>query len=326
MGVQDSSVERRWTIGEEHKGCRLDAFLRVRLPFLSRRELDNALQAQCFTVNGQWARKGDRLAQGDVVAFIGPAARLSEVPSPNLSLAVPVVYEAADLIALNKPAGMDCHGFSGRDDATLANFLLARWPEVSGIGASRWEPGLVHRLDRETSGLILVAKTQAAFDELRRQFRYRQVKKRYLALVWGSAAEGGTIRYSITHDSKDKRKMRAVLSQTSRPAKQKMWRATTRYKKLGERQGLSLLELEMETGVTHQLRVHLAAIDHPVVGDVLYGPSLSIPFELDRHFLHASALQFLRPKSKNPLLLEAPLAAELTALLARINLNFQPQP
>ncbi len=323
MGVQDSSTEGKWTIGDQDADCRLDAFLRARLPFLSRRELDSALREKCFSVNGHPARKGVWLARGDRVEFIGPAARLSAYPPPNPSLAVPVIYETADFLALNKPAGMDCHGFSGRDDATLANFLLALWPELSGIGASRWEPGLVHRLDRETSGLVMVAKTQAAFDELRRQFRNRTVKKRYLALVWGSAAQRGSIRFPIAHDSKDKRKMRAILSPGAQPAKKKIWRAVTDYRKIGERQGLSLLELEMETGVTHQLRVHLAAVDHPVVGDILYGSNRPMTFGLGRHFLHASALQFLHPRSKKLLMLEAPLPAELAALLARIHLNFQ---
>ncbi|MDH3446497.1 MAG: hypothetical protein OEN50_21435, partial [Deltaproteobacteria bacterium] len=121
MGVQDSSAERRWTVANQGTGCRLDAFLRARLPFLSRRELDSALREHFFMVNGRRARKGDGLAEGDIVEFTGPAAWLSACPIPNPSLTVPIVHESADFIALNKPAGMDCHGFSGRDDATLVN-------------------------------------------------------------------------------------------------------------------------------------------------------------------------------------------------------------
>jgi 23S rRNA pseudouridine1911/1915/1917 synthase len=321
MVLQDTSLQRSWVVTADRAGLRLDAFLRAPLPFLSRRELEEAMREQYFSINGRRARKGDRVMEGDVVQFNGPVEWLSPTPIPNPRLAVPVIYEDAQLLALNKSAGMDCHGFSGRDDDSLVNFLLAHWPELSGIGKSRWEPGLVHRLDRETSGVVLVAKTQAAFADLRRQFRRRAVKKKYLALVWGNVDEEGTIAFPLAHDFKDERKMQAIVVPGHRAPKDKVWPALTHYRKVCERRGLSFLELEMETGVTHQIRAHLAAIDHPVVGDALYSVAGRETFGLRRHFLHAKELRMTHPVSRRSVKLEAPLPDELAAVLARLKMN-----
>jgi 23S rRNA pseudouridine1911/1915/1917 synthase len=323
MALQDSLASRKWTVGSDGAGVRLDAFLRAQLPFLSRRQLAYALREQCFSVNGRRARKGGRLVEGDVLQFDGPAAWLSAAPIPNPRLAVPVVYEDADLLALDKPAGMDCHGFSGRSHDTLANFLLAYRPTLSAIGKNRWEPGLIHRLDRETSGLVLVAKTQGGFDDLRHQFRRRLVEKKYLALVWGSCADQGTIAFPLAHDAIDGRKMRVISQGDAATAENKIWQALTLYRKLAEQQGLSLLELEMKTGVTHQLRAHLAAIAHPIVGDRLYGAGEQETFGLRRHFLHANKLGITHPSFKNWLNLEAPLPLELAAVLGRLKLEIE---
>jgi 23S rRNA pseudouridine1911/1915/1917 synthase len=302
-------------------GSRLDAFLRAQLPFLSRRELQDALSEGCFTTNGRPARKGCRLAQGDVVRFSGPSATLSSAPIPNLQLRVPVIYEDASLLAFHKPAGMACHGFSGRDDETLANFLVAHWPELAKVGTNRWEPGLVHRIDRATSGLVLAAKTQLIFTAMRSQFRRRVVRKKYLALVSGFTAEAGTIASPLAHDPKDRRKMQVVT--TGRiETERKLWPALTRYQKLGAQKGVSFLQLEMETGVTHQLRAHLASIGHCIVGDELYATDLQETFGLRRHFLHASELRFMHPVTRRVVHLEAPLPAELVGVLQRLNIQF----
>jgi 23S rRNA pseudouridine1911/1915/1917 synthase len=313
-------MKRHWSISAGDAGLRLDAFLRRQLPFLSRREMANALSARCFRINARTARKGDRLAQGDVVKFTGSPARLARAPIPNPGLHVPLVYEDAAVLALNKPAGMNCHGFSGRDDASLANFLLARWPELIGVGKDRWQPGLVHRIDRDTSGLVLVAKQQAGFDELRAQFRRRAVKKKYLALVQGSTPRQGKIALPLAHDPKDPRKMLPLAPQQGATGS-KVWPALTRYRKVGERDSLSFLQLEMETGVTHQLRAHLAAIGHPIVGDLLYGAAPQKGLGLARHFLHASELRFRHPISRKLLSLQAPMPRELNAVLKRLKLQ-----
>jgi len=321
MVLQDSSFERSWAVPTDCAGLRVDAFLRAQLPFLSRRELEEALCEQYFSVNGRRVRKGDRVVEGDVVQFTGPVAWLSPAPIANPRLVVPVLHEDRYLLALNKPAGMNCHGFSGRDNDSLANFLLARWPELSGIGKSRWEPGLVHRLDRETSGVVLIAKTPAAFADLCRQFRRRAVKKNYLALVWGSTPRRGEIDFPLTHDSKDERKMQAIVVPGRRAPKPKVWPALTHYRKICEQRGFSFLELEMETGVTHQLRAHLAAIDHPIVGDALYGAEGRETLGLRRHFLHAKELRLMHPVSRSFVKLEAPLPDELAAVIARLKMK-----
>lgn len=314
-------MKRHWTVTAGDAGSRLDAFLRAQLPFLSRRELDEALNERCFTTNGRPARKGDRLAQGDVVEFTGSPVRLSDVPIPNPELRVPLIYEDADLLAVNKPAGMDCHGFSGQDNATLVNFLVARWPELTGVGRNRWEPGLAHRIDRDTSGIVLVAKHQVVFNQLRSQFRHRAVTKKYFALVHGSTPAAGKIALPLAHDREDPRKMRAALAPQKSATGSKAWPAVTHYRKVGEQNGLSFLQLEMETGVTHQLRAHLAFIGHPIAGDLVYGAGGQERLGLARHFLHASELRFSHPVSKTAMTLKAPLPRELNAILKRLKIR-----
>lgn len=300
---------------------RLDAFARRCLPHLSRRALDNLIRQGMFSVNGKVSKKGARLSGGDELAFRGPANWLAANPFPNQSLDLPIVHEDEAILVLDKPAGVATHGFSPRDESTLANFLAAKRPELLRVGKIRWEPGLVHRLDKETSGLVLVAKTQAAFVHLQRQFRLRRVKKNYLALVWGGTDARGTIEIPLAHDERDRRRMTAILS-SARRKNQKMWQAKTRYKKLGSARGLTLLEIEMETGVTHQIRVHLAAIGHPIVADVLYGERTTENFGLTRHFLHAWKLVFEHPDDGQTITVHTDLPVELHAVLNRLMIRF----
>ena len=225
------------------------------------------------------------------------------------------MYEDVSVLVVDKPAGMATHGFSGHDQGTLANFLAAERPDLLMVGKSRWEPGLVHRLDRDTSGLVLVAKTQAAFEDLRLQFRRRQVRKKYWALVWGITESEGAVALSITHDSRDKRRMRAMSNTSHRSNKQKSWPALTRYQKLWDINGLSFLEIAMETGVTHQIRVHLAAIGHSIVGDLLYGGESRENFGLKRQFLHAHSLEFFHPEDHRVVKAESELPLELKAVV-----------
>jgi 23S rRNA pseudouridine1911/1915/1917 synthase len=228
------------------------------------------------------------------------------------------VYEDTSLLVVDKPAGMATHGFSGRDRDTLANFLATARPDLLHIGASRWEPGLVHRLDRETSGVLLVAKTQAAFDALRLQFRRRQVKKKYWALVWGKAESEGSISWPLTHDRRDKRQMQVMSHHSLRVKKEKSWSALTRFHKLIDTAGASLLEIQMQTGVTHQIRAHLAAIGHPIVGDNLYGEPNRENFGLQRQFLHACCLEFVHPDGGQWIKAEARLPLELESVLKKL--------
>lgn len=309
-----------WLVPPEFATARLDVFVRQCLPHLSHRAIEQAIGEKLFLINGRAGKKGDRLVTGDCIAFAGPIEWLAERPPPATQLDIAIVYEDAALLALDKPAGVATHGFSARDGVTVANFIAARWPELLKVGKSRWEPGLVHRLDVETSGLIVVAKTQAAFDSLRTQFRRREVRKTYWALVWGDTDDHGIIDFPLAHDRSDKRKMRAVEpDRSNQPAR--TWRALTQYRKIGAANGMSLLEIIMVTGVTHQIRVHLAALGHVIVGDRLYGTAHAEAFGLQRHFLHAKGLALAHPSDGRPLKLDAELAPELGEVLRRLGIK-----
>lgn len=321
MRDQATHVTRKyWTVPAEHEEIRLDAFVRRCLPHLSRREAEDAIRNRLFSVGRQVSKKGDRLKGGDRLVFYGPPDWLAASPLPAADLEVKIVYEDSAILVVNKPAGMPTHGFSGRDRATLANFILARWPGISTVGRTPWEPGLVHRLDGETSGLVVAAKNERAFESLRSQFHRRRVKKIYWALVWGKTPEQGLIELPLAHDKRDKRRMRAAP--LSIRSKIRSWNAVTRYRRIGDTSSFSLLEIDMETGVTHQIRTHLAAIDHPIVGDSLYGVAPSENLGLQRHFLHARRLTIIHPDDGRPLTIEAELASDLAEVLGRLKLQF----
>ena len=202
MGDQANGQDENkiWLVPDDLQAVRLDGFLRQCLPHLSRQEVHRAIADNFFLLNGRVVRKGDRVSGGDRLSFVGPADLLSDAPPPARQLEIPIIYEDESMLAVDKPAGVATHGFSGRDRATLANFLAAQRPGLLNIGKSRWEPGLVHRLDIETSGVVLVAKTQVRLRSLREQFRRREITKIYLALVWGQPLERGTIELALAHD------------------------------------------------------------------------------------------------------------------------------
>ncbi|HEX7231874.1 MAG TPA: pseudouridine synthase, partial [Candidatus Binatia bacterium] len=158
-----------WCVTTEHDQLRVDAFLRHCLPQLSRRELASAIADRLFSLNGKVTQKGDRVRAGDVLVFHGPTGWLSSVPPANPKLQLPVVYEDSEILIIDKPAKIPTHGFSGRDQRTVANFIASKHPELLGVGKSPWEPGILNRLDRDTSGLLILAKTQESFIQLRKQ-------------------------------------------------------------------------------------------------------------------------------------------------------------
>jgi 23S rRNA pseudouridine1911/1915/1917 synthase len=318
VAVQGWNQNLTWEIGTAEEGARLETSVRHHLPHLSRRQSAKAIDENAFLVNGRRATKGQRLKQGDRVIFQG--AQHWRFDSPvEVNRRVKVAYEDAEIIAVHKPAGIPTHGFSGRDVDTLANFLVARWPELSAVGRSRWEPGLLNRLDTQTSGLVLVAKKQPAFDNLREQFRRRRVTKKYIALVWGEAASSGSISLALAHDPADKSRMQVVDECATNQARLRSWHALTCFQKLASSDEMSLLEVAMKTGVTHQIRVHLAASGHAIVGDSLYG-SENDPTDLGRHFLHASHLEFAHPVSGQSTVVESPLPPELSSFLERMKI------
>ena len=310
---------KSWTAAAEHEQLRVDAFLHRCLPQLSRRQLATAIAARLFSLNGKVIKKGVRVSAGDVLVFQGPAAWLSPQPPANSKLQLPVVYEDSEILVVAKPAAMPTHGFSGRDHQTVANFIAARHPELLAIGKSRWEPGMLNRLDRDTSGLVLLAKTEESFIELRKQFRRREVVKTYWALVWGKTNASGIVTLPLAHDPADKARMRPANS--VRLQGERSWDASTHYRQLGHASGVTLLEVKMTSGVTHQIRVHLAAIDHSIVGDVLYGKGNQESFGRNRQFLHAIRLQFQHPKTARKLIVEAPLPDDLKEVLKRLKLS-----
>jgi 23S rRNA pseudouridine1911/1915/1917 synthase len=318
---QDAAASgRSWVVTPETASMRLDAFTRRCLPHLSRRAIARAIRQHEFWINGRPADKGAKMAARDVVTFHGPVTSLYESPPPAEGLALPIVYEDASLLIIDKPAGIATHGFSGADSDTVANFIAAARPQILTVGRNRWEPGLVHRLDRGTSGLLLVAKTQAAFDCLRAQFRAREIRKSYRALVWGKAPAEGSIRYPLAHDSKDPARMIAVTGSSPGKDGQKTWQALTRFRTLSASDRLSFLAVEMESGVMHQIRAHLAAIGHPIVADPVYGLSNVETFGLERHFLHACGLEFTHPVQPGKVNIQSRLPPDLEAVLVGLGL------
>lgn len=260
------------------------------------------------------------MSAGDQTKFVGPEEWLLDGPVPEPSLAVPIIYDDASIVAVNKPAGMATHGFSGRAIGTVANFLIGRFPELINVGASRWEPGLVHRLDIDTSGVVLAAKTPDAFNNLKTQLRRRQIRKLYWALVWGETPANGVVELPLEHDPADRRRMRTAAG--SGKIRRKRWAAVTRYRRIDRLLGLSFLEVEIKTGVTHQIRVHLSAIGHPLVGDSLYNDGCRNKLGLAHHFLHARSLALRHPENGGTLNIEAELAADLAGLLKKLGVRF----
>lgn len=312
---------KSWTVPARQRAIRLDAFVRRCLPHLSLREVRRAIDERAFWVNDRPGKKGDRLFSGDILTLRGSQHLLAPGPLPGWDLKVPVLYEDGFVLVVDKPAGMATHGFSGRETDTLANFLAAVRPSLCGVGRSQWEPGLVHRLDQGTSGIVLVAKDQGSFENLRSQFHLGLIDKRYWALVWGRTNRKGTVAYPLTHAPRDRRKMIAIMEEVGKRNRRRRWKASTRFRTLSYSQGFSLLQVEMNTGVTHQIRVHLGAIGHPLVGDSLYGKSQPDPFRLGHHFLHAFYLRFCHPKSGQNVVFESALPGDLRKCLNRLGMD-----
>jgi 23S rRNA pseudouridine1911/1915/1917 synthase len=286
---------------------RLDVFLSRTLPHGSRRNAQLPLAAGAVRVNGRRARKGATVAGGDVID-VADDWLAPRVLRPNPELVVPVLYEDPAVLALDKPAGMPSHALRADETETIANFLLARYPDVATVGKSSLEPGIVHRLDTDTSGVLLVARTTAAYDNLRRQFTERRVLKEYRAVVHGDVSRPGEIRTPIAH-TRGHTRMRICRASDAggRPA-------LTHYQPLERYGRCTLLAVQIETGVMHQIRVHLASIGHPVAGDRRYGPAVvaDIP---PRHLLHAIRLGFTHPESGQHIDVSSPLPADFAAYL-----------
>jgi len=299
----------------DRAGERLDVFVTRRLPELTRSRVRRLIDEGMVTIDGRLpAKAGAPLEPGQRVhVTLPPPEPLAPAPE---AIPLRVVYEDADLLVVDKPAGLAVHPAPGHPSHTLVNAVLARCPELSRAGGEG-RPGIVHRLDKDTSGLIIVAKNDAAHLALARQLKEREVEKTYLALVEGrlSPAEG-VIDAPLGRHPRHRKKMAVVAGGRA---------ARTRYRVLREIDGRSLVEVRPETGRTHQVRVHFASIGHPVAGDALYGRratpgSPAGRAGLRRQFLHAQRLAFRHPRTGERLELEAPLPQDLAQALAELEM------
>jgi 23S rRNA pseudouridine1911/1915/1917 synthase len=311
---EDAAIAPLTLVAAESSG-RLDRWLAGQLPDRSRSEIQRWIESGLVTLGARPLKASHRVAAGDEISLSIPApAAYAVEPEP---IPLDVLYEDADLLVINKPAGMVVHPAAGNWHGTLVNAVLCRCPDLGGVGGAG-RPGIVHRLDRDTSGVILVAKNDAAHRDLQAQFKARRVQKSYLALVYGLLTpERGEITAPIGRDARDRKRMAVVQTNQGRPA-------TTRYETLaiyrspatGER--LSLLACYPLTGRTHQIRVHLAYARHPIVGDALYGGRRKAAVGCPRQFLHAERIRFRLPRSGEEVEFCAPLAPELQEVLARL--------
>lgn len=290
----------------DSSGERLDRYLGSHLPEYSRTYFQKLISEGQVTVNGWAAKAGQRLSAGEQIVVTGPPTPPSLLtPEP---IPLEVIYQDDDLLVLNKLAGMVTHPAPGWPGHTLLNALLAYLPNLPNTVGGVLRPGIVHRLDKDTSGVMVVAKNTAAHTALMRQFKDHTVNRVYLVLVNGHLEpQEGVIEADIGRDPRHRQRMAVVLM--GRPAR-------TRYRVISYPEGYSLLEVRPETGRTHQIRVHLAAIGYPVVGDVNYGVKSEY---LSRHFVHAVSLGFRMPKSGEYREFKAPLPPDLEQALRAIS-------
>ncbi len=293
-----------YTVEPESAGLRLDHYLAARLPQFSRSRIQSWIEEGRAHVDGEARRASWKLRAGERVEV--EPAELKPLRAEAEDIPLDVLYEDDDVIAINKPAGMVVHAGAGRIDGTLVNALLHRFGALSGVGGDL-RPGIVHRLDKGTSGVILVARSDAAHRALAAQFAARTVRKTYLALVEGIVkSDNGFVDQPITRDPTRRTRMTARLSRgraahTEFTVRERYTRST-------------LLEVRIGTGRTHQIRVHMSWLGHAVVGDTLYGAAARA--ELDRPWLHAWRVEFTSPSTGKKIALEAPLPEELTRYAA----------
>ena len=294
-------MDKVYNFVADEPGVRLDRYVCERLAELSRTRIQRLIADGHITVNEQVAKAGLKLNAGDRLKVILPPAP----PSPLTPEAIPlnIIYEDDDLLVVDKPAGLTVHPAPGHPAHTLVNAILARFPRLAALSDSL-RPGIVHRLDRDTSGVMVVAKNSSAQAKLVEQFRARSVAKAYLVLVKGKLTpESGVIEAPIGRDPRDRKRMAVVA---------KGREARTEYRVIKYIGDYTLLEVRPETGRTHQIRVHLSAIGYPVVGDRVYG--VKSPY-LSRQFLHASRLSFNLPSTGEYMEFKSELPSDLAQAL-----------
>ncbi|HXJ39183.1 MAG TPA: RluA family pseudouridine synthase [Bryobacteraceae bacterium] len=287
----------QFTALEEDEGKRIDAYLHDHLPKFSRSRLQTWIKENRAIVAGKVAKSSHVLRPGDVIEFeVGEMPASTAVPE---DIPLDVLYEDAAVVVINKPAGMVVHIGAGIHTGTVVNALLHRFAHLSVVGGDL-RPGIVHRLDRFTTGALLVARNDEAHRDVALQFSSREVEKIYLALVEGELYGSGSIMRPISRDPGNRARMTARL-ETGRSA-------LTSWEAIEHFEGFTLLRVLLGTGRTHQIRAHMAAINHPVAGDFLYGAARS---KWERYFLHAHRLTFRSPATGEPVTVDAPLSPDL---------------
>ncbi|MCU1383836.1 MAG: Pseudouridine synthase [Acidobacteria bacterium] len=311
------------TVPAESDDLRLDRFLASVLA-LSRSQLQRLIKEGCVLVAGKAAKANLAVKPGQEVTIQVPEL-IDAAPAPE-DLPLPIVYQDKDLIVVDKPAGMVVHPAAGHESGTLVNALLHHVDDLSGIGGEK-RPGIVHRLDKGTSGLMVVAKHDRSHEELARQFAQREVEKEYLALAWGEVMAGRRIDAPIGRDPSNRKKM------ASESARVRRTRAAATRIVRAEHFGrvLTLVQVAIHTGRTHQIRVHLSAIGHPIVGDALYGGvhrrvpgDIRAVTHLDRPFLHAARLAFTHPEDGRRMEFLSAMPADLQKVLDELREKFEP--
>ena len=301
-------VAEEFAVPEALAGERLDRAVAL-LTGWTRSEVQALVESGSVLVGGERVAKSRRLVTDDVIEVLAEPA-VAGLPAPDPSITLVVRHEDDDVVVIAKPAGLVVHPGAGHPDGTLVNGLLARYPEVAGVGDPA-RPGIVHRLDRDTSGLLVVARTGRAYDALVEMLAAHDVERRYVALVWGVPDSArGVIDAPIG---------RSVRRPTRMSVREGGRVARTGYEVVSTYRDpeVALLACRLETGRTHQIRVHLQAIGHPVVGDAAYGGKRSA-LVLDRPFLHAGGLAFAHPVTGEPVAVEEDLAPELAVVLDRL--------
>jgi 23S rRNA pseudouridine1911/1915/1917 synthase len=305
-------VNNSFAVSEDSVGARLDVFLTSVLGGHSRSNIQRLIKDGHVQVDGKSAKSNQAMKAGQTVLVDLPEP-VDPAPQPE-AIPLPIVYQDKDLIVIDKPAGMVVHPAAGHSTGTLVNALLHHVDDLSGIGGEK-RPGIVHRLDRGTSGLMVVAKNDAAHEELSRQFHDREVEKEYIALVWGEVQAGRRIDAPIGRDEGNRKRMSAK-ARRSREAVTRI----VKTQKFGV--VLTLAHVAIYTGRTHQIRVHLSEIGHPVVGDPLYGGvhrrvpgDLRAVTHLQRPFLHAAKLAFTHPTEQRRMEFVSPLPEDLQRVL-----------
>ena len=301
-------MKQEYIVPEKSSGLRIDKFLTEICPDYTRSFLQKLLKSELVEVNGKPVKSSYKTAAGDTVTFEVPEAVEAEITAQEMPL--DILYEDEDVILINKPKRMVVHPAAGHYEGTLVNGLMHHCREqLSGInGVMR--PGIVHRIDMDTTGVLIVCKNDLAHNSIAEQLKVHSITRKYYAVVFGSLKDDeGTIHAPIGRHPNDRKKM-SINSKNGKDA-------VTHYKVLERFHGYTLVECRLETGRTHQIRVHMASIGHPLLGDQVYGPAKQ-PFRLQGQTLHAGVLGFLHPRTGEYMEFSAPLPKYFEELLEKL--------